>query len=85
MRLGLGLLIEDIAQRFHISKSTCSEILNHWITYLSLKLSFLILWPSGQDIAKRLPTKFKRCPRCRVIIDCTFLLKQKTNKKQNKL
>ena len=76
MRLRLGLLIEDIAQRFHISKSTCSEILNHWITYLSLKLSFLIPWPSGQDIAKRLPTKFKRYPRCRVIIDCTEIFTQ---------
>ena len=76
MWLRLGLLIEDIAQRFHISKSTCSEILNHWITYLSLKLSCLITWPSGQDIAKRLPTKFKRYPRCRVIIYCTEIFTQ---------
>ena len=41
MRLRLDLLLEDIACRFHISKSTCGLIVNKWISYLSTKLSFL--------------------------------------------
>ena len=72
MRLRLGLLLEDLAQRFHISKSTCSNITNHWIVYLSSKLSFLVTWPSRPTINDTMPKKFKRkYPKCRVIIDCT--------------
>ncbi|WAQ98080.1 hypothetical protein MAR_022453 [Mya arenaria] len=38
MRLRLGLLLEDLARRFHVSKSTCSNITNQWISYMSVKL-----------------------------------------------
>ncbi|KAH3740266.1 hypothetical protein DPMN_046968 [Dreissena polymorpha] len=30
MRLRLGLLLADLAQRFHVSKSTCSNITSQW-------------------------------------------------------
>lgn len=76
IRLRLGLLIEDLSQRFHISKSTCGDIINKWITYLSVKLSFLTPWPSKHVIQKTLPGKFQRYPRCRVIIDCTEIFTQ---------
>ena len=33
MRLRLGLLLEDLADRFHISKATCSIIVSKCIDY----------------------------------------------------
>ena len=84
MRLRLGLLIEDLSQRFHISKSTCSETISMWITYLSVKLSFLISWPSQDLIRRNLPSKFNRYPKCRVIIDCTEIFTQTPQSLKNK-
>jgi hypothetical protein len=43
MRLRLGILIEDLSRRFHISSSTCGEIIKRWITYLGAVLSFFKL------------------------------------------
>lgn len=76
IRLRLGLLIEDLAQRFHVSKTTCGDIINRWITYLSIKLGFLTPWPSKEQIQQTLPGKFQKYPRCRVIIDCTEIFTQ---------
>lgn len=74
MRLRLGLLLDDLKQRFHISKSTCSNITNNWMRYLSVKLEFLLSWPNRATIDYTMPLKFKRkYPKCRVIIDCTEL------------
>ena len=71
MRLRLGLLIHDLAQRFHTSKSTCGDTINRWIDYLSVKLNFLTAWPPKQVIKNMLPSRFRKYPNCRVIIDCT--------------
>jgi hypothetical protein len=38
MRLRLGLLLEDLADRFCISTSLCSVIFNKWIDYLYIQL-----------------------------------------------
>lgn len=85
MRLQLGLLVEDIAQRFHISKSTCGVIINKWINYLSKKLSFLCPWPSKKVIMKNMPLKFKKkYPSCRVIIDCTEIYTETPQSLKNK-
>lgn len=72
MRLRLGLLLEDLADRFFISKSTCANIVDRWLEYLHVKLSFLVNWPSKSVIRNTMPNKFTRkYPDCRVIIDCT--------------
>lgn len=85
LRLRLGLLLEDLAQRFHISKSTCSNITNQWIPYLSEKLSFLTAWPSRMTINKSMPMKFRRkYPNCRVIIDCTEIYTETPQSLSNK-
>ena len=72
IRLRLGLLLDDLAQRFHISKATCSNITNQWIMYLRKKLTCLVSWPTRITVDETMPKKFKRkYPKCRVIIDCT--------------
>ena len=85
MSLRLGLLLEDIADRFCISKSTCGVICDRWITYLHHKLAFLTVWPSRDLINKHMPQKFKRkYPNCRVIIDCTELFTETPKSLANK-
>ena len=72
MRLRLGLLLEDLAFRFCISKSTCSSIVDVWIDYLSVKLDFLVSWPSREIVNETMPSQFQeKHSDCRVIIDCT--------------
>ncbi|WAR27058.1 LOW QUALITY PROTEIN: hypothetical protein MAR_012762, partial [Mya arenaria] len=63
---------DDIARRFHASKSTFSNITKQWITYMSVKLSLLVASPSWKTFKYTLPQKFKQKYRnCRIIIDCT--------------
>ncbi|XP_041376829.1 uncharacterized protein LOC121389298 [Gigantopelta aegis] len=77
VRLRLGLLIEDLADRFKISKGTCSVIISRWVNYLHIKLSFLLVWPTRQVNLETMPKQFKsKYPNCRVIIDCTELFTQ---------
>ena len=62
MRLRLGLLEQDLADRFCVSTSTVSRILITWYTILADHLRHLITWPTQC---------FKKFPFTRVIIDCT--------------
>lgn len=72
MRLRLGLLIEDLAFRFCLSKSQCSDIVNRWIDYLSVQLAVLVQWPSMEIIKANMPKLFKeKFPDTRIIVDCT--------------
>lgn len=72
MRLRLGLLLEDLADRFNVSVGTCSTTFNWWINYLDSSLSFLVKWPSRKNIIDTMPQRFRqKYPKCRVIIDCT--------------
>jgi hypothetical protein len=85
MRLRLGLIVEDLGCRFGISKSTCSTIINLWIDYLSIKLKFLIAWPSRELIDRTMPKKFLSAyPKTRVIIDCTELYTETPQSLTNK-
>ncbi len=85
MRLRLGLLVEDLADRFVISKSTCSRILSRWIDYLHIKVAFLVHWPSREVIVNSMPKCFKvKYPECRVIIDCTELFTETPSSLSNK-
>ena len=74
MRLRLGLFLEDLADRFYISTSSCCVIFNKWVDYLETQLSFLIKWPSKQAVNDFMPQQFRdKYPNCRVILDCTEL------------
>jgi len=78
MRLRLGLLEEDLAQRFKVSKSTISSIWRTWIRLLSTEMvPLLMFWPSREAVQSNMPECFKaRYPNTRVILDCTEIRTQ---------
>ena len=72
VRLRLGLLERDLADRFCISESTVSRIYKSWMRLLSLELEPLINWPHKEQIFDFMPAIFKaKYPDVVVIIDCT--------------
>ena len=71
MRLRLGLLEQNLAQRFCISVSTVSRVLITWYNVLAANLKHLIVWPSKEVIAANMPDCFKKFPNTRIIIDST--------------
>ena len=73
MRLRLGLLHEDIAERFEIGLSTASKQFTTWIKVMDCELKFLFPWPAKSLILRKTPSQFKKYPNIRVIIVCTEL------------
>ena len=73
MKLRLGLLNEDLANRFGISSATCSVIFTSWIKLLSKVLSTpLIAWLDREVVRSNLPKAFEgKYGKTRCIIDCT--------------
>ncbi|XP_065056361.1 uncharacterized protein LOC135684653 [Rhopilema esculentum] len=73
MRLRLGSLLDDLADRFKISSSSCSRIFCTWIRFLSTVLGgALISWLPSEVIQTNLPHAFNGAhSKTRCIIDCT--------------
>ena len=73
MRLRLGLLNEDLADRFGISTTMCSNIFKTWIRFIAQTLGKLVAWLTKQNIMKNMPKIFCKAghSRLRVIIDCS--------------
>ena len=73
MRLRLGLFNEDLADRFGISKGTCSSIFTTWERLLSKLLgNALIVWLPKEAVYSNLPKMLhKKYRHARCIIDCT--------------
>ncbi len=72
MRLRLGLRVEDLADRFQVSKNTASRYIHWWISamYASL-VPTLVFWPERHDVRATLPLSFrKHFRKCISIIDC---------------
>ena len=77
-RLRVGLLEEDLAQRFQVSQSTVSRIFTTWINFLYRRFQELDIWPSSEQCRKDLPAKIKEiCPNVRCIIDATEIFIEK--------
>ena len=71
VRLQLGLLEQDLADRVGLSCATISRIFTTWINFLYLKLKEIPLWPP-KDVAANMPKCFQDLyPTTRVIIDAT--------------
>ena len=72
MKLRLGLLFEDLGDRFSISKSAASKIFQCWIRALSTSLRCLIYLPHDEEkIWESTPQRFRKFSRLNGIIDCT--------------
>jgi len=53
MRLRLGLLLEDMADRFDIAKGTASKIFTTWIKVLAVELKTVFPWPSKELVLQK--------------------------------
>ena len=74
MRLRLGLVNEDIADRFGISPTLSSRIFTTWMRVLSKLLGHaLITWLPEEAVLSNLPGVFIKAgyKRCRVMLDWT--------------
>ena len=61
MRLRLGLLEKDLAERFRVAVSTVSSICRTWIRFMRAELeSIRIHWPSKEQIFHYMPPIFKK-------------------------
>ena len=59
MRLRLGLLNEDLTDRFGISTTICSNIFKTWIRFLAQTLGRLVAWLPKENIMENM-TKISR-------------------------
>ena len=50
MRLRLNLVVEDLAYRFGIAKSTVACIFDTWIDVMVIKFKFLVKWPTREMV-----------------------------------
>ena len=71
VRLRLGLLVEDLATRFCVTKSFVSRVFQKWLDVMYIRLSFLIAWPERDMCKQNMPMCFKAYPNCRCVIDCS--------------
>ena len=74
MKIRLGLLNEDLADRFGISPSTCSNTFKTWIRLLRVSFADgLVKWLPREAIKDHLPVPYKKAGHfnLRCIIDCT--------------
>ena len=73
VRLRLGLLNEDLADRFQISTGLCSQIFKTWISFLNSTLGTAVVkWIPKESVLEHMPNVFKEkgYSKVRVIIDC---------------
>ena len=79
MKLRLGLLLEDLADRFCISTSLASNIFTTWVKVLSQTLGSLVFNPPKEVVRSNLPPLFqnKTFHDVRHIIDCSEVFLEK--------
>lgn len=71
VRLYLGLLEQDLAIRFKISKSSVSRITCTWINLMYHSLKAIERYPAWHIVKKYMPQVFDDYPNTRLIIDAT--------------
>ena len=77
MRLCLGLLLQDVADRFNVSASTMSRIFTTWLRLIIVEFWQMFPWPTRDLVPQYTPKRFSKYPSTRVIIDCTELYIQR--------
>jgi hypothetical protein len=73
MKIRLGLLDEDLADRFQISKSYVSRIFTTWVKLLKRYLNCLVFNAQKEIVKQNLPPAFRssKYSQVRHIIDCS--------------
>ena len=72
VQLRLGLIKQDLADRFGVSQSTVGRITSTWINFLFLKLKKLSLWPPQAMVSGSMPEQYRaKYPKTRVIVNAT--------------
>ncbi|KAK3097396.1 hypothetical protein FSP39_009272 [Pinctada imbricata] len=81
MKIRLGLLNKDLAQRFGISEQHVSNIFTTWVKVLSKTLGSLVINPPKHVVKKNLPPSFMNptYKSVRHIIDCTEIFLETPN------
>lgn len=84
MKLRLGLLNEDIADRFGVSATHVSSVFTTWIRLLSSVLGTLVFNPPREVVLSNLPPSFRNnvYRGVRYIIDCTEIFIETPNNLQ---
>ena len=71
MRLKARLFIQDLADRFGISKTLVFKICITWINLLYVELRDIFPFPSQELVRKNMPKEFVEYSTTRIILDCT--------------
>ena len=79
MKIRLGLLNEDLADRFGVSTTHVSHVITTWIRLLRNVLGSLVFNPAKEVVKANLPPSFKtgKFSNVRHIIDCTEVFIEK--------
>ena len=86
MRLRLGLLNEDLADRFGVSSSVCSNTFTTFIKIIAKVFGRpLVVWLPRAAIRDNLPQSFinAKLSKCRVILDCTGVFTERMKSLNN--
>ena len=76
MKIRLGLLHEDLANRFGISKTLVSRIFSTWVKATASVLKSFVFIPDMEKIAASRPKKFHKFPKLHSILDATEIFLQ---------
>ncbi|KAH3817672.1 uncharacterized protein LOC127882181 [Dreissena polymorpha] len=71
MRLRLGLLGRDLANRFQISECLCGRIFHAWLKASAKVFSTTVFMPDEETLIGSKPRKFQHIQDLNCIIDCT--------------
>ena len=86
MRLRLGILNEDLTDRFCISPALCSRTFTTWIRLVRQLLGHaLVVWLPREAIRQNLPNVFRNAgySNCRVVLDCAEVFIERSKSLDN--
>ncbi|KAK0155168.1 hypothetical protein N1851_002493 [Merluccius polli] len=76
MHLSVGSLLQDLAERFSIHRSTASRIVSTWTHFLYCLLGSQRLWIPPEVVRAHLPPEFSAFADTHVVLDCTEIFCQ---------
>ena len=76
MKIRLGLLQEDLANRFNVSKTLTGRIFTTWVKSTASALKSFVFVPDMEYIVSSRPTKFKSFTKLHTIADATEIFLQ---------